>query len=208
MTSKEPNEPLDVYEGKVRPEWIDGSGHMYAAYYVVAFGEANDAVLDLLGLGENYRREAQSAPFLVELHTTSQREMLAETEFRVTFQLLQFDSRRMRYFLQMFHAEDGYLVATVETAIVHVDLKTRKTSDFPDSVIAKLSEIYDRHEHLDFPPQAGRGISLSSSRGMRTMGCLHVSTAGPRGPCHLTRSRQIRRRPSLLRMAPGLAHRR
>ncbi|MGI9421595.1 MAG: thioesterase family protein [Hyphomicrobiaceae bacterium] len=161
MTKKEFDKPIDVYEGNVRPEWIDGSGHMYAAYYVVAFGEANDAALELLTLGETYRQETRSAPFLVEMHTTYLREMLAETKFRVTFQLLQFDRRRMRYFLRMFHAVEGHLVATVETAIVHVDLKTRKSSDLPESAIARLSEIYDGHKHLEFPPQAGRGITLA-----------------------------------------------
>ena len=86
---------------------------------------------------------------------------MADTRFRVTFQLLQYDSRRMRYFLQMFHADEGHLVATVETAIVHVDLKTRKSSDFPKAAVERLSEIHSGHKHLDVPPQAGRGISLS-----------------------------------------------
>ena len=153
--------PLHVHDGTVRPDWIDGSGHMYAAYYVVAFGEANDAVLDMLGLGDRYREQTRSAPFLLEMHTTYLREMRDGAGFKVTFQLLQYDQRRLRYFLYMHHADDGHLVATVETAIIHVDLATRKSSDLPDSVLAKLGEIHESHKDLAFPPQAGRGISLS-----------------------------------------------
>lgn len=153
--------PLHVHDGSVRSEWIDGSGHMYAAYYVVAFGEANDVVLDMLGLGDDYRQQTRSAPFLLEMHTTYLREMGQGVGFKVTFQLLEFDQRRLRYFLSMYHAEEGYLVATVETAIIHVDLATRKSSNLPEIALKKLGELYETHKELKYPPQAGRGISLS-----------------------------------------------
>ena len=161
MMDAQDTAPLHLHDGVVRPEWIDGSGHMYAAYYVVAFGEANDAVLDMLGLGDRYREQSRSAPFLLEMHTTYLREMREGAGFKVTFQLLEYDQRRLRYFLSMHHADDGHLVATVETAIIHVDLATRKSSDLPDTALAKLAEIHESHKHLTFPPQAGRGISLS-----------------------------------------------
>lgn len=154
-------QPMHVHDGTVRREWIDGSGHMYAAYYVVAFGEANDAVLDLLGLGDDYRRSTKSAPFLLEMHTTYLREMVADAPFKVSFQLLEFDARRLRYFLRMTHGDEGHLVATVETAVIHVDLATRKSSNLPGAVMDKLEEIRESQQGLEFPPQAGRGISLS-----------------------------------------------
>ena len=154
-------EPTLVYEGRVRPEWIDESGHMYAAHYVVAFGEASDIVLDLLTVGDAYRRETNAAPFLLELHTTYLREMTADAEFRITFQLLEFDRRRLRYFLRMFDAEKGHLVSTVETAIVHVDLATRKSCNWPEAALDKMAEYHTKHSQIEFPPEAGRGISFS-----------------------------------------------
>ena len=155
-------EPTLVYEGKVRPEWIDDSGHMYAAHYVVAFGEASDVVLDLLEVGDAYRRAARSAPFLLELHTTYLREMRADAGFHITFQLLEYDQRRLRYFLRMFDAATNDMVSTVETAIVHVDLETRKSSNWPQVALDKMAAYDAMHGKIAFPPQAGRGISLTT----------------------------------------------
>ncbi|MGI9410415.1 MAG: thioesterase family protein [Hyphomicrobiaceae bacterium] len=154
-------EPTLVYEGKVRSEWIDDSGHMYAAHYVVAFGEASDVVLDLLTVGDAYRRETNAAPFLLELHTTYLREMTADAGFRITLQLLEYDQRRLRYFLRMFDAASGDLVSTVETAIVHVDLATRKSCDWPEAALGKMAEYHAMHGEIEFPPEAGRGISFA-----------------------------------------------
>ena len=32
--------PLAAFEGEVKPEWIDGNGHMNLAYYIVLFDQA------------------------------------------------------------------------------------------------------------------------------------------------------------------------
>ena len=153
-------EPTVVLEGTVRPEWIDDSGHVYAAHYVVAFGEASDVVLDMLAVGDAYRRASNAAPFLLELHTTYVREMTADAGFRITFQLLEYDQRRLRYFLRMYHAEQGHLVSTTETAIVHVDLKTRKSCDWPPEALEKMAAYEAAHSGLDVPREAGRGITF------------------------------------------------
>jgi acyl-CoA thioester hydrolase len=46
---------------RVRPEWVDGYGHMNMGFYLVAFDGQTDRLWPLIGLGPGLR-EAASAP--------------------------------------------------------------------------------------------------------------------------------------------------
>ena len=49
---------------------------------------------------------------------------------RVTFQLLDYNSKRMHYFEQLFHAEEGWVSATSENMSLHVGMAAKKTTPF------------------------------------------------------------------------------
>src|SRR5207245_10636826 len=49
--------PFDRYRDHVRPEWIDGNGHMNVGYYLVVFDYATDEFLSWVGLDARHRRE-------------------------------------------------------------------------------------------------------------------------------------------------------
>ena len=55
------------------------------------------------------------------MHVRYLRELHAGDPVRVTFQLLDFDAKRLHYFEQLFHAEQGWLSATSENMALHVD---------------------------------------------------------------------------------------
>ena len=48
------------------------------------------------------------------------------TPVRVTFQLLDFDSKRLHFFKQLFHATEGWVSATSESLALHVDMQARR----------------------------------------------------------------------------------
>ncbi|WP_081744984.1 thioesterase family protein [Arthrobacter sp. H14] len=56
------------YRCTVLPEWIDYNGHMSEAFYVLAFGFATDQVMELLGMGPQYREETGNSLYTVEAH--------------------------------------------------------------------------------------------------------------------------------------------
>ena len=58
--------PLEAHEAVVRPEWIDGNGHMNLAYYVVVFDHATDVFCDRVGLGDAYRVPGPSADEILD----------------------------------------------------------------------------------------------------------------------------------------------
>ena len=80
-----------------------------------------------------YLKEHGHSCFTAEVHVRYLRELHAGDPVRVTFQLLDYDAKRMHYFEQLFHAEEGWLSATSENMALHVDMTARKTAPFPDA---------------------------------------------------------------------------
>lgn len=149
---------------RVEPGWIDYNGHLNMAYYNVLFDRAVDEVYDVLGLGLSYVETTKHSTFTAEVHVRYLRELLADTPVRVTFQLLGFDSKRMHYFEQLFHAEEGWLSATSENMALNVNMVVKKTAAFPDHVMERLALMQAAHDLLPLPQGAGRRIAMPDPR--------------------------------------------
>lgn len=151
--------PLDLHRETVRPDWIDYNGHMNVAYYLLAFDHATDAVLDRFGIGKAYVAAENRSVFVVDAHLTYAREVTEGTPLRFDSLVLGADAKRLHLFHEMRHAEEGWLAATAEFMLLHVDLATRKTSPFPPAVAAALAEQAAAHAAGPWPPQAGRAVA-------------------------------------------------
>lgn len=154
--------PLALYQGFVQPEWIDYNGHMNVAYYVLAFDHATDALLDYLGMNDAYREHTQCSAFVLETHVNYQRELAASDPLRITTQLLGFDSKRIHHFHRMYHGEEGFLAATTELILIHVDLTQRHSTPMPLEILDRLNTIMTQHMQMPRPPQSGRVIGVRS----------------------------------------------
>jgi acyl-CoA thioester hydrolase len=94
------------------------------------------------------------------VHVRYLRELNAGDPVRVTFQLLDFDAKRMHYFEQLFHATEGWVSATSENMSLHVDIQAKKTAAFPPEVAACLARMKAAHCKLPLPEAAGRRIEM------------------------------------------------
>ena len=83
---------------RVEPQWIDYNGHLNMAYYNVLFDRAVDEVYELLGIGAEYLKNHRHSTFTAEVHVRYVRELRDGDPVRVTFQLLDFDSKRFHLF--------------------------------------------------------------------------------------------------------------
>jgi acyl-CoA thioester hydrolase len=147
---------------RVEPGWIDYNGHLNMAYYNVLFDRAVDEVYEVLGLGLSYVEKEQCSTFTAEVHVRYLRELLVDAPVRVTFQLLEFDSKRMHYFEELVHAEEGWLSATSENMALNVNMVAKKTAAFPDHVMARLALMKAAHDRLPRPQGAGRRVAMQS----------------------------------------------
>ena len=151
---------LQLYSGRVLPEWIDYNSHMNMAFYVLAFDKATDAFLDYLAMDQNYRTRAQCSVFTLETHVNYLRELHLDEPIAVTLQLLDYDSKRIHYFQQMYHAEDNYLAATTELIILHMDMQQRKVAAMPEQAQTRLATLWEQHQHLLKPELVGSKIGI------------------------------------------------
>jgi len=145
---------------RVEPAWIDYNGHLNMAYYNVLFDRAVDEVLELLGCGADYVKSRRQSWFTAEVHVRYLRELHADEPVRVTFQLLDYDAKRMHFFEQLFHAADGWVSATSENMALHVDMTAGKTAAFPSDIAASLARMKSAHAELPVPEAAGRRIAM------------------------------------------------
>ena len=154
--------PFAGFRALVKPEWIDGNGHLNMAYYVLIFDYATDAWFEWLGLGPAHRTAAAVTTFCLESHVTYHREVREGDPLRVTTRLLAFDAKRLHYFHEMSHAGEGYLAATNELMSLHVSQLSRRATPMATEILARLADVQTAHDVLPRAPQIGRVMGLAA----------------------------------------------
>ena len=144
----------------IEPDWIDYNGHLNMAYYLVLFDRCVDAAFEEFGLGPDYVKERNASFYTLEVHVTYLRELTLADKVNVALRLLDYDAKRTHYFEEMYHAEDGFLAATMECICMHVDMNTKRGAPFPDDVLARIGAMRDRHKDLPVPDQVGSVIGI------------------------------------------------
>jgi acyl-CoA thioester hydrolase len=145
---------------RVEPAWIDYNGHLNMAYYNVLFDRAVDEAFELVGVGPNYVETRRRSFFTAEVHLRYLRELHVGDPVRVTIQLIDYDSKRLHFFEQLFHATDGWVSATSENLSLHVDLEAKKSAPFTDDIARRLTHMRAAHAMLPRPEAAGRHIEM------------------------------------------------
>jgi len=154
--------PLDRYRDVVRPEWIDHNQHMNMGYYLVVFDYATDEFFSWVGLDAPHRVSHGVTTFCLEAHVTYHREVVGGDPLRFTTILLAHDAKRLHYIHAMYHATEGFLVATNELMSLHVSRATRRAAAMAPDILARLAAIQRAHDALPRPAQAGRAIGLTN----------------------------------------------
>ena len=143
--------------------WIDANGHLNMAYYNVLFERALDEAFDLLGLNRAYYETQPGTIFVAEAHLAYQREIFLDTPVRITVQLIDYDTKRMHLYLEMRHAAEGWLAATSELMMLHIDRTERKVSAFPQDILDAIAVTKSAHSALARPDALGRKIEVPAS---------------------------------------------
>ena len=135
-----PTDPV-VWREPVQDAWIDYNGHLSEPYYVLVFGHGTDAVMEMVGLGPDYREANDASLYTVEAHVRYLDERTSSSwVIGATGKLL-----------WIWHElwVDGRLRATEEVLGVHV--AGGSSAPFPDDVAARA-----RAARVE-PPEAAGG---------------------------------------------------
>ncbi len=141
-------------------DWIDYNGHLNMAFYNVIFDHGLDYLYDYLGIGKEYAESGIGSCFTLEAHVHYLNELSLGDKVGVRVQLINYDSKRIHIFEEMYNLDEGYLAATSEQIGMHVDMETRKSSELPLSVQDMLKELMEQHSELPIPEQLGHQIGI------------------------------------------------
>ena len=141
-------EPV-VWREPVQDAWIDYNGHLSEPYYVLVFGHATDAVMDMVGLGAAYREANDASLYTVEAHVRYLDEVSAGSELEVRSSVIGATGKLLWIWHELW--VDDRLRATEEVLGVHV--VGRASAQFPDDVAARA-----RQACVAPPPEAAGRI--------------------------------------------------
>jgi acyl-CoA thioester hydrolase len=152
---------------RIEPSWIDYNGHLNMAYYHVLFDRAIDEGFGVVGLGQDYLLSRNASHFAAEVHTFYVRELTLGDTVRVTLQLIDFDEKRLHFYMEIRHAGEGWVAATSENLALHVDMATRKVRPFPVEILTNLAVMKATHARLARPANLGRVIGIPDKTAAR-----------------------------------------
>ena len=158
-----PAQPLEIHRERVKAEWIDYNGHMNVAYYVLAFDHATDRLLDLLDLGVDYVSRENKSFFVLETHVRYLQEVALEDPLLFTLQLVDADAKRLHFYFEMRHQDEGFVSATSELIGMHVNLTTRRSEAFPDASRARIEVLARAQATLAKPEPVGASMAIRHS---------------------------------------------
>lgn len=151
--------PIVAPSESVRPEWIDHNGHLNMAYYNVFFDHGIDHLFEQIGCGPAYVKNRGMGTFTVAAQVRYLRELKVHSSVSVATRLLEHDDKRLRFFQELHH-EDGWLSATSEVLILHIDMSGPKATPFPPDILERIIALHAAHAGLPVPEAAGQGITL------------------------------------------------
>lgn len=144
-----------VWREAGQPDWIDYNGHLSEAYYVLVFGHATDAVMEALGLGEDYRAATSASLFTVEAHVRYLDQIGPDAELEVRSSVIGAAAKKLHLWHELW--VDDRLRATEEILGLHVDVSNGRAVAFPDEVNELIQAAL-----VDPPEHAGRRVQLES----------------------------------------------
>lgn len=146
----------------VEDAWIDYNDHVNMAYYNLIFDQSSGAAIDILNLGEAYRRAEGKTLVTAEAHVTYVRELKAGSTVRASFRLLDADAKSLHVYQELYHA-DGWLSATQESVLLHVDLAGEggpKVARLPEAIQTDVQTMLRYHSSLPRTKYVGRTLGV------------------------------------------------
>ena len=132
---------------KIIRDWTDYNGHMNVAYYVLIFDVYGaEKLMADFQMGEKSAKTTNKSTMVVESHITYNQEVKEGDEVDVNLTYFNHDKKRLLYKLEMIHKSKKYLVSTIESLSLYVDLKERKVSEFEEEKIKIMDEFINKNK--------------------------------------------------------------
>jgi acyl-CoA thioester hydrolase len=98
--------------------------------------------------------------FALEMHVRYLREVHLQDPMQVRIQILDLDEKRIHYWMELVHAGERWLSATMESISLHIDMGTRRSTPFPPDIMARLAEWRGLSDQRGRPEGVGQTIGI------------------------------------------------
>ena len=127
----------------VTEDMCDINGHMNVAYYLQAFDESSRNLFEEIGFDEDYLQMGYSC-FAIEDSLRYMHEFLEGEDVISMFRIHDFN-KKLIHIVGVLMNNDRKLSAISETLVVHVDMKSRKASNMPETLLDRVKSVYEQH---------------------------------------------------------------
>jgi acyl-CoA thioesterase FadM/ketosteroid isomerase-like protein len=141
-------------EATVEPRFLDAMGHMNVAWYVYLFDRGVWEFFERHGLDERYLRGAARGMFALEENLRYLSELREAEPLTVHTGVLELKPKTVRLLQYMVDTKRQKIAAVREVVAAHIDLATRRSTTFTESVMAQLQAA---------PPAAPAGGAMSEA---------------------------------------------
>lgn len=148
--------PFTAYRSTVHPQWLDYNGHVNDSAYAGICTQANELLLDELGIGEAYRASTCCSMYTVEAHLRYLGEVGPGAVLRAETFVVAADTKRLRVHTTLYVVDDAVL--TGEHLYLHVDQATGSVTPFPAARDEVVGKGLAAHAGLDRPAHLGLGV--------------------------------------------------
>jgi acyl-CoA thioester hydrolase len=152
---------LPTYSEQAIPAaFEDFNGHLNVRHYLGIASEGLDESLVEVGIPQNWPLAAGQAVFSAEHHLTYFSELRTGDRISVRVRLVGRSRRAAHvvvYLLDDSHSRVSYVM---EEVLLHMDMETRKTSDWPDDVADLIDERIAEEKKLPWVPSLSGSMQL------------------------------------------------
>lgn len=135
------SDPMTTYRGVIYPWHCDHVGHMNVMWYVGKFDEATWQLFNEIGLTPSYLRDARRGMAAVDQHISYMKELHAGAVITVRTSVLEIREKSVRFVHEMWNDETNQVAARTTLKAVHLDMETRKSCAFAESIVAKAASL-------------------------------------------------------------------
>lgn len=165
MADTDPDLPASAgqlcWSGQVGPPDIDENGHMNVRAYDRVLEEADMAFFYEMGWTPDYPLVHQKGFFRVEKHVRYQSELLLDAHIVATAWLVDTDLKRFQLFFQLWDRRSKQRAATMETMLLHMDLKMRRPAPMKVGPLAqRWLDLRTRQKTCPTPSGLGRRVTF------------------------------------------------
>lgn len=144
------------------PEWEDGNGHVNVSHYFTLHLRAAEASIRSLDLHDEYRRDASAGTFSIEQHIRFLGEVLVGDRVSVHVRWIARGRKVAHAVSLVVNHRTGTVVNVLEMLEAHVDLTSRRTSEWGAGAAERLDALIRDHDALAWPAPLSGTIRVRS----------------------------------------------